>query len=74
MTPWGGRARQVHASGTLQMWWDKLGKVFAEAWGEVVVPAGRTGSSTPFQGLFLPNGAMKPHVLPPLNECVWDNL
>jgi hypothetical protein len=38
------------------MWWDKLGKVFAEAWGEVVVPAGRTGSSTPFQGLFLPNG------------------
>ena len=45
----GTRARQVHAPGTLHLWWAKLGKVFAEAWGQALAPDGRTGSSTPLQ-------------------------
>jgi hypothetical protein len=55
----------VHAPGTLQLWFAKLGKVFSEAWGQVVRPAGRTGSSTAPQGLLLSNGAMKPPCLTP---------
>ena len=59
----------MHAPGTLQLWCVKLGKVFAEAWGQLVAPAGRTGSSRPLQGLLLSNGAMKPQCLKPQTVC-----
>mgnify|MGYP001807826371 CR=1 FL=1 len=70
VTPWWGRARQVHATGTLQLWLGKLGKVIAEAWGQVVAPAGRTGSSTPFQGRLLPNAPRKTPCLAAQNICL----
>jgi hypothetical protein len=47
------------------VWWAKLEKVFAEAWGQAVAPDGRIGSSTPLQGLLLSNGAIKPQCLTP---------
>jgi hypothetical protein len=59
----------VHAAGTLQLWWDKLGKVFAGAWGQLAACAGRKGSSRSFGGLFLSNDAINPPVLPPKTNC-----